>query len=259
MGKYEIIKAAELSKIGRPVIVATFMRSGTHLTIDLLRKHFPCFRGYKSRGEPLDQLYLPIDVLLPGWEPDNWSASRALEVLSRASRPIIKTHFLDPNFDNLSQTQPELAKWLKEHAQIVYVRRGPKKVLLSYLSFLSDLESHDPTRDVSEVIEESYRHWRHHTSTWQTPSRLCRLEFEQIVRDPAGTIQQLGRELGEEPQGPVSLPKQHGSFWRSRLSRLFAREPESTSILTRNPNQQWQAEWDEILRQVDQEQPEVSP
>lgn len=49
--------------IGKPIIVASHPRSGTHLTMDLLRKQFPACVTYKLPTQPLDRLYLALEAL----------------------------------------------------------------------------------------------------------------------------------------------------------------------------------------------------
>ncbi len=43
--------------IGKPILIASHPRSGTHLTIDLLRKQFLECQSSKRLGEPLDKIY----------------------------------------------------------------------------------------------------------------------------------------------------------------------------------------------------------
>ena len=48
--------------IGKPILIASHPRSGTHLTIDLLRKQFQECQSYKRLGEPFDRLYLALEA-----------------------------------------------------------------------------------------------------------------------------------------------------------------------------------------------------
>ena len=49
--------------VGKPVVVASHPRSGTHLTLDLLRKQFPACASYKLPAQPLDRLYFALEAL----------------------------------------------------------------------------------------------------------------------------------------------------------------------------------------------------
>ena len=76
--------------IGKPIVIASHPRSGTHLTIDLLRKQFAECKSWKMPGELLDRLYFALESFAPKFNP--LSESAALNILQRATRPIIKTH-----------------------------------------------------------------------------------------------------------------------------------------------------------------------
>lgn len=58
-----MISKAFVDRLSAPLVVATHMRSGTHLTMDLVRRQFPAFRSWKLPGEANDMLYLALDVL----------------------------------------------------------------------------------------------------------------------------------------------------------------------------------------------------
>ena len=53
--------AERLAGVGRRVVLATHRRSGTHLTLDLLRRHFPACRARKWPFQGLDSLYLNLE------------------------------------------------------------------------------------------------------------------------------------------------------------------------------------------------------
>lgn len=70
------------NQIGKPIIVATYPRSGTHLTIDLLRKQFQECESWKFLGESKSNLYLDIDPLLPSLQQSKVEQKLALGLLS---------------------------------------------------------------------------------------------------------------------------------------------------------------------------------
>ena len=55
--------SSQLSKIDRPILIASHPRSGTHLTIDFLRRQFSPCSSWKHWGESLDNLYLPLEAI----------------------------------------------------------------------------------------------------------------------------------------------------------------------------------------------------
>jgi len=51
-------------KAGSPILVISHPRSGTHLTIDFLRRQFEECQSYKYPFESQSHLYLPIEGFL---------------------------------------------------------------------------------------------------------------------------------------------------------------------------------------------------
>lgn len=78
-----------MEQIGRPIIVATHRRSGTHLTMDTLRRNFPACWPRMLPLENLHNSYLSLDRFETGhFRPI--SEQEALRILTKAERPTIK-------------------------------------------------------------------------------------------------------------------------------------------------------------------------
>lgn len=250
--RYRTIAPAELTGLGTPILVSTFMRSGTHLTIDLLRRNFPACRSWKLPLQPLDQLYLPVDVLLPDWEPSDWSARRALAVLRRPRRPILKSHFLEPGFESLEPTQPHVARWLRERARIIYVRRDPRSVLPSLWALLRLWRPQTcpaaPASLDESFLRDAHHRWRTHVDRWQSVPAVLVLRFEEILADPGEAIRKVAEHLGEEPvrRHPI-LPRPLRSRREARIARLLGTRSPSTSIVLPQRPPEWNPAWDAIL------------
>ncbi len=249
--RYRTIQPNDLRGIGDPVVVATFMRSGTHLTMDLLRRQFSSFASWKRPLEALDSLYLPVDVLLPGWEPADWNTKRVLDVLRRPKRPILKTHFLDADLGNLRQSQPAVADWLEQRATVLYVTRDLRQVLPSLWAFLQDWRP-----EQAGAFDEAFvRHWSHqalqHRDGWRCRPLLCELDYAQLTGDPLDSLRRLGDWLNEAPllRQPL-LPRPLSSRWQSRCLRLFACDSESTAILASRQTPSWNPAWNQLLQSV---------
>jgi hypothetical protein len=75
-----MIESDFLDGLGPPLVVATHMRSGTHLTMDFVRRQFLSFRSWKWPVEANDMLYLALDVL--SVLEANWGEARARRILS---------------------------------------------------------------------------------------------------------------------------------------------------------------------------------
>lgn len=245
---YRVIRQGDLSGVGDPVVVTTFMRSGTHLTIDLLRRQFAAFDSWKRPLESLDSLYLPVDVFLPGWEPADWNPDRALAVLRRPRRPILKTHFLDPDLANLRKSQPVLADWLERRARFVHVTRDLRQVIPSVWAFLQDWRP----AQAGPFDEAFAKHWigqaLDHRRGWESHPGVRGLDYAQITSDPMDSVLRLGEWLSEIPllRQPL-LPRALKSRWHSRCLRLFACRSESTAILASRPSPGWNPDWESLL------------
>jgi hypothetical protein len=87
--------------MNKPVVIASHPRSGTHLTIDLIRKQFYEYQSWKYPGESTQNLYLDLGRLLPKHKR-RIDSSKAVKLLQRSERPIIKTYSL-PHFNQYSE------------------------------------------------------------------------------------------------------------------------------------------------------------
>jgi len=225
-------------KAGKPIIVATHPRSGTHLTIDLLRKQFPECQGWLWFGETLHHLYLDLDHLARDCSPCK-GIEKATRLLQRTERPIVKTHSL-PTLDRFQGAKKQFAEELLNAADIIYVARDGRDVACSTHVWM---KSHHPEARCSlssflrqeEAGTNRVKKWARHVRAWKEHDDVHVVRFEDIVSQPRAVIEQLGQILGLKPryERPY-LPKKVkrggrlAAYWR-RLTRQF----ESTAILGR--------------------------
>lgn len=228
-----MIRRHSLQACGRPIIVASHMRSGTHLMIDLLRRQFAACASWKWPGEPNDMLYLPLDVLTV--RADNWDRSRALKVLRRPARPLLKTHWTSPSLGNLRTYQPDLADWIETEGTFLHVVRNPFAVLASQWAWDCSLRGISAARSRPDAtwIETNVAIWIHHHRIWSERANTHLFRHEDTVADPEGTLTRLSSLLGEPAlfRQPL-LPGKLRGLWHSRWNRLTGIRPESTEILT---------------------------
>jgi len=220
--------------IGKPILIASHPRSGTHLTIDLLRKQFPQCQSSKKLGEPLDRLYFALESFDSPSNP--LPESKALDILHRAARPIIKTH-CDPNFSYLQSEKSSWITWLKQEADIYYVLRDGRNVICSLHLFM---QSYDPTTrcSLSEFMRQKVggvsrvKNWANHLQRWLNEPQVKVLKFEDIIKNTHSTIENLGQDLQLKSmnQQPL-LPKRIKSLWHGRWTRLTKTRSESTAII----------------------------
>lgn len=233
--------------IGRRIVVGTHRRSGTHLAIDLLRRHFPACRARKRLGEGSEALFLTLEQLGP--HRRSIDEARALEILRRARRPIVKTHALAEHAAG-GGANPDFARALFADADRLSVVRDGRDVLTSLHVYR---RSFDPTTpaDFSAFLREERdgatpaRRWAADVRRDLALEGVTRLRFEDLLGDTRAVLRELGRRLGMEPAWVEPLvPRPVRGRWGSRVRRLFARAPQATTVpagALRTPRRPWRA------------------
>ena len=221
-----------LASVGDPVVVASFMRSGTHLTIDALRKNYHCFSSYKYPLEKNSYLYADLDVYMNPLRLFQVPGLRAR--LLRSRRPIFKCHWSLSHWDRVIQCHPALAHWIQSRGRIVFVVRDPRAILLSNLAWNASVDpclSPQSLPDVAvSLLTRLEQRWQDVLSCGIAPIHV--LDASSLLKDPNSVISDLARFLDiPEPVTP-SLPFPLRSLWASRWQRLTGIRPESTAILT---------------------------
>lgn len=243
------------ANLGRPILIASHPRSGTHLTIDLLRKQFHECATWKHLGESLGHLYIPLEGLTES--QNSMDKSTALKILQRSQNPILKTHDY-PTLKALSRQYPDWFEWIKNKATRLYIVRDGRDVMCSFHLFMQSF--HPPSRcSLSEFLRQPdsertwVRRWVDHVEHWLDEPDVIHLKFETIVRQPVNTLMQLSHALDLNPrfQEPL-LPRPLQNIWESRWHRLVSHQPESTAILGYYKGQKKQR-WQSQFTQADRE------
>ena len=239
----------QLARIGRRVVVATHRRSGTHLTIDLLRRQLRECRARKRLGEGLDALYLNLDRLDAPRRP--LSSYAALELLLRAPRPLVKTHRL-PFHRRAAAAGCRFRAWLLADADLYAVVRDGRDVLCSLHAYVQSYDRSAPASLSAFLRQEvdgvsRVTAWAREVRESLAVPGVRVLRYEEIVSRPRTVLERLGRELGLEPlYAEPLLPRPLQSRWESRLGRL-ARNPEATTV----PGQGASADWRSAFSRAD--------
>lgn len=234
----------------RPILVVSHRRSGTHLTIDLLRRHFGSCRILKRLGETTSHVYLPLDALYSG--SASVTDEEALRIVERAPRPIVKAHSVCDDLPAGTVTcRGRLGAywidWIEQNPTVIYVYRDGRDVLASMHLYMQSFDA--STRvPFSQFIRQRDRFGHEHLGQGSEPSRpgawsrhvrrglsqphVLALSYESIVAETEHAILRLGQALGEEPEfAQPLLPRKLRSIWQMRWHRCFSRSPESTAIL----------------------------
>ncbi|MFQ5350880.1 MAG: hypothetical protein ACE5EG_10595, partial [Thermoanaerobaculia bacterium] len=229
----------------RPIVVVTHKRSGTHLTLDLLRRHFRECDAWKWWGENESRLYLSLPSLFDPTELVAISERRAVNVLSRCPRPTVKTHrFLEQLPTAETTGDGRLGRywvdWLHARGRQLYVYRDGRDVLCS-LQLLEAKRDRCRWLPISEFIRQRTadgvpraQAWARHVERGLAQPAIVPLRFEDLKESTRPCLDRLARqlELTAEYKEPL-LPSKLRISLRSRLARRLARRPQSTAILGR--------------------------
>ena len=258
-------------RVGQPIVVASHPRSGTHLTIDLLRKQFESCKASTRIGETLHHLYLNLDAMTVVAE--RYDVGDAIGLLQRAQTPTVKTHSL-PTLDMFSGAERALAEQVLEKSVLIYVARDCRDVICSMYQWeRSRHESFDATlswylrnplgrnsyaaeRDQSGMTY--LEKWVEHVNAWRSQSNVLLIRFEDILSHPEKIITTIARHTGLEPlyERPL-LPQKirYGGRLADYWRRLTGYQ-ESTAVLGRKPEDRalnWHEEFSKEDRQyIDQ-------
>ena len=236
----------------RPIVVASYPRSGTHLLIDSLRLNFDACRSWKYPLERIDRLYLNLANL--AWRKDKLAAAAAIRILSRAPRPLIKTHAW-PDFsqdvsdrDDLGPIYPAFSAWLQEHAALLYVYRDGRETLASRHLMVQQGIRPSARVPFGEFIRQAplgmsrARAWATHVRKWMSLPGVHSVKMEKLRSDPTTTLDGIADRIGlSRPTGKVRLPELHETTLVARLARLLARRPPSTAIRTATRPVAWRS------------------
>lgn len=162
--------------VGRPVLVASLPRSGTHLLIDLLLNNFPA-----CKREPL---YVDLYHYL--------AQGGTVDELKRGGCHVIKAHFPDARYP---ESAVSALKELAAHAFIIQPARREEDVRRSQtaLGFRS-------AGDFPRAVEAFESFWRDYPRL-QVPFA----DIIDPIRCPA-VIDDIGRFIGQKPVTPKILP-----------------------------------------------------
>ena len=227
-----------LRRVGSPVVIASFMRSGTHLAIDTLRANFDCFTTWKYPLEKNSCLYADLDVYMRPVKL--WQRPGLRKRLIRPSRPMFKSHWALSHWSTVKHLHPQLTDWIEDQGRIILVVRDPRKILLSNIAWDCSLASGSAQLDLpalaTSLLAKLRRRWMEIITCDIAP--LYILDASVLLTCPSMVLAELSKFLHADlSYDPPVLPAPLSSQLRSRLQRLYAVRPPSTAILTHcNPS-----------------------
>ena len=238
--------AEALARLGRrPLVIASHPRSGTHLAIDLFRKQFRECDSWKLPGEKLNRLYVSLEAVFSPAAKGPITQAKAIGVLQRVARPVIKTHL---PWDELwggpatrqARVSPVWRDWLRANADLVYVYRDGRDVMCSFHLFKkgSDPSARCPVGEFLRQDDAGASRpaaWARHVRGWLGAEGVHTLRFEDAITRPRQVIERFAQEFSLSPRWREPLlPRRFSGNWDSRLHRLLAFRSESSAILGRH-------------------------
>jgi len=167
--------------------------------------------------------------------------------LDRHKHPIIKTHWLDPDYANLAVNHPSIANWLQDKGQVFYIIRHPNDVMASYFLFSKSINP-SSCENIGKWLLDASNYWRRHVNKWTARHDVIIIKFEDIINQPRMTLKKVANKLNLklELKSPI-LPNHLNSIWHGRLRRLFCTNSPSTEIITKDQGQKF----DVLFRDID--------
>lgn len=227
--------AAVFRGLSSPIVVASFPRSGTHLTIDVLRNQFKECRTWIWPGERSDHLYVPLEGLHASHDAHDEAA--VLRRARRSNRMTIKTHAM-PDFAELRSSFPHWADWIEREGRRVYVYRDGREVMVSLYLGRNGMVPDAEDVTFSQFLRMSYlgsvppRAWAEHVEAWFASPGVIRLNYRDLICDTRGQLDRLSDSLKLTPdyRDPL-LPPPIRNRWHSRWIRLTRMRPASTALV----------------------------
>lgn len=229
----------------RPIVVVTHPRSGTHLTIDTMRRQFEQCRSWKRAFEPMNRLYVSLESLY--WEKARgpMTEDQAVDVLTRVERPLIKTHMVPDELPVGDETgRGKLGRYwvgfIHDRCDRLYVHRDGRSMMCSFY-LLEVGAGRSKAKNVSQFMHEQVRgltrpaRWAQHIRAWQSQDNVHTLRFEDLVHHTRETIGRLAGMFNLTPRyvEPL-LPRRLSKALHVRARhRVLAGRPESSAILGR--------------------------
>jgi len=225
----------QLRKLGRPVTIISHPRSGTHLTIDLIRRQFGECQSRKTIWESYDKLYLSIEGFLDNRKNGKLTESEALNIVQRCERPIVKLHAY--SVSTLEKLYPQWVKWLFK-GDVIYVCRDVRPVLCSLHLYMQSfhLPSRVPLREFIRKpfagIPDKCSFWNQEVLNWTKKKNVLILRFEDLINNTEQTITEIANHIKLKPKMITPLlPKRAKNRWAMRFNRFISTNPQSTAIL----------------------------
>lgn len=186
------------SKVGRPIIVSSLMRSGTHILIDLLLNNFSAYRN--------SPLYVDLDVYLTNRLPK--------EKLFSCGTYVLKTHFPQCQHD------ASAVETIKELASCSYIMQPTRPARSVYRS-LKNFSYADDYDSLLKEKERFHEFWGpYHPHQFDFNDLTNQTAVMNILRSMSVVIDQ---EVPPSPIFPPSKTDFQRVYFYKTLTRLIGK------------------------------------
>ncbi len=211
------------------VLVASMMRSGTHLTIDNITNNIRAVH-------PSHQLLNSLSVQHPNY----MGASPFLAHLRtiRHRFVLLKTHQPDGAYSFKPGADADLAARIINGARVLYVVRDPRDTMISLWHYIGTIDSTYQNRfTFTDHLEVWLPRLSEHHELWTSRSGVLTIRFEDWKNDFSTTLDDVCSFIGCHPvRKPVNVD---GAFKRAPLfpvipSPVRSAVPEGIKRIVRN-------------------------
>jgi hypothetical protein len=203
-----------------PLVVASHMRSGTHLTIDLIRRNASC----------VSARYLNLDRLMPDHGEPIGLADFERELARRGELPVLKTHApAAAGWFPPAEPRSARAAALLAGAKVVYVVRDGRDVLVSLYHYMRRYSERVRAQSFETFLRDRddffqacpdfagldrVGAWARHVEGWLEQPRAVVVRYEDLLARLEPTLRdalaRLGLEAPDVIRGvalPAGLPR----------------------------------------------------
>lgn len=179
---------------GRPVLVKSKMRSGTHLLIDLILNNFPQLRT--------ESLYVELDHA--------FHQGITAEKFSNLGKCLCKTHFGGKKGQEL---RSEITQNVVSRAYIIEPVRDLEQMKPSLRNFLSEQEF----KDYLETCYQFDRYWKE--------TECLKISFNELISKEGNdsAIKKIAAYIGEEPSSKRYYNRSKQELRKVMLDKLLTR------------------------------------